>query len=298
MIVISVIIATYNRAALLQQQLSALKNQDFEPAGFEIVIVDDGSTDQTSEVVNTMQKGMSNITYLRQENQGPAVARNYAASIASGSIIAFTDDDCIVDSNWLSTIYKSFHDTKILALQGRTTTIKRLVTPLTHQVINEHGDTSIPTCNAAYRKSAFEQLGGFDNGFPFQNEDADLSWRIREMGQVKFVPEMHVLHPPRTDSFKKNACKMNHLISEFMLYYKNPMLYKKHRANSPWVTIYWLVMIKAQGYHFTRRIKYIRQPLIMLQGILLSIIWWGQLFMLLPEFWRSKLRYQRMYQPK
>jgi GT2 family glycosyltransferase len=195
----------------------------------------------------------------------------------------------------LAIISETLEDKSILALQGKTTTIEEQVTPLTHQVINEHGDTSIPTCNAAYRKSAFEEVGGFDAGFPFQNEDSDLSWRIREIGQVKFVPEMHVLHPPRTDTFKKNARKMQHLVSEFMLYHKNPTLYKKHRAISPWITIYWMVMVKAQGYHFIRRIKYIGQPRLMMKGLLLSIVWWIQLIRLLPVFWAKNLRYKSLF---
>lgn len=295
MISISVIIATYNRALLLQQQLKALQLQDFDPNDFEVIIVDDGSTDYTSSVVATMQKTMNNITFLRQKNQGPAVARNYAASQAKGRILAFTDDDCLVTHEWLSVIHRSFDQQDILGLQGKTTTIKELVTPLTHQVMNEYGDYSTPTCNAAYLASTFHEMGGFDPEYPFQNEDADLSWRVREQGTILFAPEMHVLHPPRKDSFQKNAKKMKHLISEFMLYYKHPDLYKKYRAANPWITIYWLVMIKAQGYHFTRRIKYISQPLTMLQGILLSLVWWFQLLMLLPEFWKSNQKYQRLY---
>ncbi len=295
MITISVIIATYNRATLLHRQLRSLQKQDLDASDFEIIVVDDGSTDYTDEVVRHMQKTMNNLSVIKQDNQGPAVARNKGASVAKGSILAFTDDDCLVDANWLSIIKKKFSDESILGLQGRTTTVKKLVTPLTHQVLNEHGDYSTPTCNAAYRASVFSKVGGFDPEFPFQNEDADLSWRVRERGIIQFVPEMHVLHPPRPDSFKKNARKMKHLISEFMLYYKNPELYKKYRAANPWITIYWLVMVRAQGYHFTRRIKYIHKPIMMLQGIGLSLVWWIQLLRLLPTFIDSDRKYSSLY---
>jgi glycosyltransferase involved in cell wall biosynthesis len=66
MITISVIIATYNRAPLLQKQLFALQRQDFKQEDFELIIVDDGSTDHTSEVVGAMQKSIANLTQTRE----------------------------------------------------------------------------------------------------------------------------------------------------------------------------------------------------------------------------------------
>ncbi|MEO0332753.1 MAG: hypothetical protein AAF223_13890, partial [Bacteroidota bacterium] len=131
--------------------------------------------------------------------------------------------------------------------------------------------------------------------FPFQNEDADLSWRVRAMGKVVFSPEVLMTHPPRQDPFFKNAKKMKHYVSEFMLFHKNPALYQKYRCANPWELIYWRVMIKAQGYHFLTRIKFIRQPWVMIQGIALSLYWWGDLLSKWPTFWRADHKYRQLY---
>ena len=292
---ISVIIATYNRVDLLQQQMRCLRQQSIPREQYEIIVINDGSTDGTPAYLADLARQESNITVLEQANQGPAAARNLGATQARGAILAFTDDDCLADPGWLRTIQDTFADPAVLAAQGCTYSDPTLITPLTHQVINEQGDTSIPTCNAAYRRTVFTDAGGFDAGFPFQNEDADLAWRVREMGEVRFVPTMRVYHPPRVDSFRKNCRKMQHYVSEFMLFHKSPARYRKYRFASPWVTIYWRIAIKAQGFHFLRRVKYLRQPGLMIQGIALSLWWWFDLLRKLPVFWRADRYYRRWY---
>ena len=292
---ISVVMATYNRVASLQQQMERLLHQSLPSEQYEIIIVDDGSSDGTADYLRQLEEQHPRVTALRQQNRGPAAARNLGVSQAQGRILAFTDDDCLASEDWLLTIQRTFKDQSVLAAQGRTLSDKAQMTPLTHQVVNEYGDTSMPTCNAAYRKSAFVDEGGFDTGFPFQNEDADLSWRVRERGAVVFVPEMLMHHPPRSDSFGKNARKMKHYVSEFMLFHKNPVLYKKYRYSSPWRTIYWRVAVQAHGYHFLRRIKYIGRPWLMVQGFALSVCWWGDLLGKLPVFWEADDYYRAYY---
>lgn len=292
---ISIVMATYNRCDMLKKQVNCLLNQTFEKQQYELIIVNDGSTDDTESYLKSLATENARIKYLLQNNRGPAAARNLGASYAQGKYIAFTDDDCLANPDWLEQIYRIFQDDEVLAIQGKTISDKKRINPLTHQVVNEHGDSSMPTCNAAFRKSAFQEAGGFDESFPFQNEDADLSWRVREMGKVIFAPEMLVDHPPRQDVFAKNAKKMKHYISEFMLYYKNPTLYQKYRCSNPWELIYWKVMVKAHVYHFLTRIKYFRQPQIMLQGFALSLIWWGDLLLKFPRFLQADKKYQQKY---
>lgn len=294
-IIISIVLATYNRVELLKHQIDCLLNQSFDDKHFEIIIINDGSTDETEVYVKSLMNEYPQISYFLQNNKGPAAARNLGVSHAKGEIIAFTDDDCLASTDWLQNIYNIFKDLEILAIQGRTLSDKTIITPMTHQVINEFGDTSIPTCNAAYRKNVFLKAGGFDEGFPFQNEDADLAWRVREMGKVIFAPEVLMIHPPRTDSFTKNAKKMKNYISEFMLFHKNPQLYKKYRFSSPWKTIYWRIMIKAQVYHFLTRIKYFKKPNLMVQGFALSFYWWVDLIIKIPVFLKADRKYKKIY---
>lgn len=292
---ISVVIATYNRCELLKKQLSCLLHQNFDRHRYEIIIINDGSTDHTEAYIAQVAAEHENIICLLQQNQGPAAARNLGVNHAKGNIIAFTDDDCLADPNWLSNIFNIFRNHAVLAIQGKTVSDKKQITPLTHQVINEKGDTSIPTCNAAYWKEVFLKAGGFDDSFPFQNEDTDLAWRVREMGEVVFSPDVLMVHPPRQDKFAKNAKKMKHYVSEFMLFHKNPVLYRKYRCSNPWELIYWKVMVKAQGYHFLTRIKYFCQPTLMLQGFALSLIWWTDLLVKWPVFWNANQKYRRRY---
>ena len=230
---ISVVMPTYNRKGSLREALVALLEQWTK--NYEVIVVDDGSTDGTVQVLQEMSKEYKYLRFYTQSNQGPAAARNLGISHAKGKIIAFTDDDCEVSKTWVLMIRKSFElNPEVVALQGRTTTDREKITPFTHQIDNEHGFNTIPTCNAAYRTEILNRLGGFDTSFPFpHNEDADLAWRAAEIGKVKFIPEMTVHHPPRQDSFKKVSKRMRILESEFMLFYKNPVLYKKIGPNHP-----------------------------------------------------------------
>ncbi len=94
---ISIIIPTYNRAQALKECLKKLDEQDFMKNEFEVVVVDDGSTDDTKKTVEEAQKNLSiEIVYLYQKNQGQGIARNYALRYAKGKIVAFIGDDIFV----------------------------------------------------------------------------------------------------------------------------------------------------------------------------------------------------------
>ena len=181
---ISVIIPTYNRKHSLKEALVAVLEQWTK--NYEVIVIDDGSTDGTVQLLQEMKKAYKNLRFFTQPNQGPAAARNLGISHAKGQIIAFTDDDCEVSKTWVLMIRKSFElNPEVVALQGRTTTDREKITPFTHQIDNEHGFNTIPTCNAAYRMETLNKLGGFDTSFPFpHNEDADLAWRAAEIGKV------------------------------------------------------------------------------------------------------------------
>ncbi len=281
---ISVIVPTYNRVDLLKKQVFALVNQKIDPGKYEIIVVNDGSTDDTAQYLSSCEGLYPNFQFITQNNGGPAKARNTALNLAKGSIIAFTDDDCEVAPNWLATIEKEL-DKGLVGLQGLTYTDRDQVTPLTHQIDNETGHNSVPTCNAAYHKELLLDIGGFDETFPHpHNEDADVSWRMQELGEVKFCPEMRVHHPPRVDKFSKVAKRMKILESEFTLYKKNPDLYKKYRDINPLKHIYHQVFVKVMWYNLYSKLKYWKRPKLMIQGLALTIIWWLDLIWKYPKF--------------
>jgi len=291
-IAVSVVIATYNRHESLLKTLRALEKQTMSKKEFEVLVINDGSTDGTDFVLHRFgTQTLLNFTYLHQANKGPGAARNLGINKAKGAIIAFTDDDCLPAANWLEVIGKTFESRAIIGLQGRTTTDREKITPLTHQIDNTSGNKSVPTCNAAYDRHALVEIGGFDECFPYpHNEDADIAWRINHKGEIGFSSEMVVHHPPRVDAFSKVARRMKILESEFRLYYKDPEAYKLNRAASPWKNIYWEIGVKTQLYYLRSRLKYWKRPVLMLQGVALTLVWWGDLIRLLPRFIASSLR--------
>lgn len=281
---ISVIVPTYNRLALLKIQVHALLNQSISQEEYEVLLVNDGSSDGTKEYLDGVQKNRSNLHVFHHQNGGPARARNTALEAAKAPIVAFTDDDCEVNIDWLETILKEFKS-GLVGLQGLTYTDKNDVTPFTHQIDNETGHNSIPTCNAAYRKDLLLEIDGFDETFPYpHNEDADVGWQMQEQGEVKFCANMRVYHPPRVDQFKKVARRMNILDSEFTLYQKNPSLYKKYRDENPLRHIYHQVFIKVMWYHTYSRIKYWRRPKLMFKGLALTAYWYFDLIRKYPRY--------------
>lgn len=286
---ISVIIATYNRMESLRNTLEALVNQDFSKSDFEVLVVDDGSSDNTQQVLAGFKNsGLLDLHFFHQQNRGPAAARNLALRQAGAEIIAFTDDDCIPQPGWLTAIAKGFESGEIIGLQGRTYTDKKGITPLTHQIDNPNGSKDVPTCNAAYRRNILTALDGFDNQFPYpHNEDADLAWRAEKLGTIAFCKDMLVYHPPRADKFSKVAGRMKIMESEFRLFYKDREGYIKNRSASPWKNIYWGLGVKTQFYYLRSRFKFLGRPVLFIEGLALTFIWWWDLIRFYPRFLRA-----------
>ena len=95
---ISVVIPTFNRAEILREALISLAKQTRLPE--EVVIVDNNSSDNTKEVAESFSPQL-NIKYVMERTQGTSTARNTGIKSASGDIIAFIDDDCLADREWL-----------------------------------------------------------------------------------------------------------------------------------------------------------------------------------------------------
>ena len=283
---ISVVIPTYNRQGLLKKNIESLLKQDFSKNDYEILICDDGSTDQTESVVKDFidANKLPSIRYFKQKNQGPAAVRNLGIKNATGEIVAFTDDDCEADHDWLSEIYKTFaKDPNIIGVGGVTYSIPSQITPFTHQVENKE-PWSFPTCNIAYSKKLLDEIGGFDRQFPFTNEDADISWRIESRGQVVHNPNMKILHAPRPSSFIKELRAIRFLGSEFVLQKKMPEEYKK-RKGSPYREILYVHGLKIGAKRLIKHKKwFLKNPLMYLSFLLMIILQRFYLLWLLPQW--------------
>jgi glycosyltransferase involved in cell wall biosynthesis len=190
-----VIIPTRNRSALLARLLRSLAALRY-PA-WEAIVVDDGSTDDTAETVERFRRDGLPVTYLYQPWSKMGAARNRGMATATGEILAFTDDDCVVDSGWLAALAAVFRaHPEALGVQGKTVTDHAAMTPFTRQIEQLEGGPPYRTCNIAYRAGVLRELGGFDPAL-IRGEDVVMGMRVRERGPIVFAPEALVTHPPR-----------------------------------------------------------------------------------------------------
>ncbi len=118
---ISVVIATRNRQALLAQTLESLASQDWPSNRLEVIVADNGSTDATSEVVTNLGRrcGAPLVRYLFVETPGKSAAVNQALAIATGDLVALTDDDVVADPDWLTRLAAAFDQTGAHFVAGR-----------------------------------------------------------------------------------------------------------------------------------------------------------------------------------
>lgn len=199
---ISVIVCTYNGIATLRGCLESLARLRYPD--FEVLVIDDGST---KDIVGIAQD-FPHIRYVRQEHAGLSVARNLGASLATGDILAYTDDDCLVDEDWLSHLSLGFEDPQWTAAGGpnipppprnRTEAVVAAAPGApAHVLLTDIEAEHLPGCNLAIRKSALEAIGGFRPQYRVAGDDVDVCWRLREAGgRLHFVPGAMVWHHRR-----------------------------------------------------------------------------------------------------
>lgn len=195
---ISVIIPAFNAAKTIGSCLAALKRQTIPSSLYEIIVVDDGSTDGTGELAKDV-----GAKVINQARSWPAAARNAGVKMAKGEIICFTDADCIPESNWLEEMSLPFEDPVIIGCKGTYATDQRKVVARFVQL--EYEDKYdrlrkleqidfIDTYSAAYRRDVLTANDGFDPTFPYL-EDQELSFRLSARGyKMVFQPQATVHH--------------------------------------------------------------------------------------------------------
>lgn len=201
---ISVVVPTYNRCHLLSNCLRSLNEQTIGISSYEVIVVDDGSTDDTPEVIEEFRRSSKlKLINLRQKNRGPAAARNLGIKSAAGQLVAFTDDDCEVTPDWLKRLVEDFTDDKVAGVGGigKQKTIGNINDYLYYEKMLEPSVSNgkvlyLVTANACYRKKILEAVGGFDERIRFPGgEDPDLSLKILERGyQLRRNPQCIVYH--------------------------------------------------------------------------------------------------------
>lgn len=201
---LSVVVCTRNGSRTLRECLESLKALNYPD--YEVLVIDDGSTDATAEIANAFEF----MKYHHQEPAGLSVARNRGAELATGSIVAYTDDDCIAHADWLLHLSHAFTDESVIAAGGPNipppprNRIERVVAAApgapAHVLLSDTEAEHLPGCNLAIRKEALNAIGGFTADFMTAGDDVDICWRLREhggRGSLRFVPGAMVWHHRR-----------------------------------------------------------------------------------------------------
>jgi len=200
----SIIIATYNRGDILEKTLNSMLNQDYL-YNHEIIVINDGSTDNTKQILQKFSSYKKIKSHNLKKNSGPATARNIGIKMAKFPIIVIMDDDCIPEKDWLRKLVSKFSDnigvTTSYSLGGGTST--------------------------AFLKKVIDEVGYFDENFPFAyREDSDLLFRALDGGyeikgsNAKF---RHLHKSPKTIK-----AKIKYALKRIFVHQSDVLLYKKH----------------------------------------------------------------------
>lgn len=186
--VVSVVVSTRNRASRLPDLLTALRAQTLQREAFEVVIVDNGSSDATSQLLEAeLRRGELSLRTRRLEpGGGVGHARNLGWRLATAPLIAFTDDDCVPTSGWLAAGFAAARANPGAIVQGPTEPRpdeRHQLGPFSRTLeVHELGPW-YPTCNMFYPRELLERIGGFDtDAFDFVGDDTDLAWRALDAG--------------------------------------------------------------------------------------------------------------------
>ncbi len=198
----SVVVPAYQAAATLPACLAALAQQDVDPSSYEVIVVDDGSTDGTAAIARE-----AGVITLSQDHAGAAAARNRGAAAARGSLLLFTDADCEPVPGWIAALAEPFAwpagREEVAGAKGTYLTRQRsIVARFTQLEYEDRYDRMagseridfVDTYSAAYRREVFLANGGFDTRI-WWVEDQEFSFRLAEKGyRLVFAPHARVYH--------------------------------------------------------------------------------------------------------
>jgi cellulose synthase/poly-beta-1,6-N-acetylglucosamine synthase-like glycosyltransferase len=197
----SVVVPAYQAVDMIGHCVQALNAQTVARERYEVIVVDDGSTDETAAIAR--QVGADQV--IVRPHRGPAAARNAGIEATQGGIILFTDSDCEPSPEWIERMVAPFANPQVAGTKGTYRTRQRALIARLVQLefeIRYERMASLPridfidTYAAAYRREVLSRSGGFDSVYPHTSaEDIDLSFRLSKQGYwLIFVPEAWVWH--------------------------------------------------------------------------------------------------------
>jgi glycosyltransferase involved in cell wall biosynthesis len=231
---ISVVVPTYNRAKKLPKVLKLLANQTLNHSDYEVIVTDNNSSDNTREVVQKFEKKFPEIfRYVCQKKRGAAANRNLGAKQAKAPLILFLDDDMWAEKNLVEEHFKA-HDNfegSVLgffetAWEGHDNLFLRYLKDSEMQNSFPFEDQALVTYhyfftgNVSVRKSIFDKVEGFDEGFTVYGvEDIDLGYRLWAAGEkMKFHQKALSFHnyEPDYETFKQKRCHAGYSLGYFV----------------------------------------------------------------------------------
>lgn len=179
---VSVIIPTYNRKFILEKCVQYIGDQSFPPHEYEIIVVDDGSTDDTEKMVKEI-KLLCPLQYHRINHSGTAVARNAGINQAQGEIIIFMDSDLLVDKGFVQVHAENHHRQENIIVRGPVIPIKEPSIPAKSNALQGFYMAYFASGNVSLRKKYLLRAGLFDTTFQeYGCEDLELGMRLRKLG--------------------------------------------------------------------------------------------------------------------
>lgn len=215
----TVVIPTYERHHLLDElmlKLDAQLDQDFE-----VIVVDQSAARWPG--ADTAREFL--MLYVHSEVKGAVTARNLGGNLASGRVIAFTDDDCEPAPEWLKNARSWFETASVVGVEGLIRS-NHIDEPEWRPVTNVGFEgIGFMTANLMVRNAAFQELGGFDPAFdaPHFREDTDFGWRLQNLGEVPYAVDVEVFHPAQPRNIQRESQAERNRFFE-----KDALLLKKH----------------------------------------------------------------------
>lgn len=203
---VSVIVCTHNGGETLAQCLQGLRRLTYPD--FETIVVDDGSSDGSAEIARAL-----GATVIESEHRGLSYARNAGIAAAGGEVVAFLDDDAYPDPDWLHYVAAALRGNAHAGMGGPNIPPEDdgLVADCValapggpiHVLISDREAEHVPGCNMAFRRSALEEIGGFDERFHTAGDDVDVCWRLQESGRTLGFSAGAVVMHRRRDSIRR-----------------------------------------------------------------------------------------------
>lgn len=200
----SIIIPTFNRRKMLGICLASLINQEYPQKNFEIIVVDDGSKDETEQFMGNLAKPKNNIRYFRIEHNGQGAARNLGMKKVRGKYISFIDDDCVVKPDYLLKIERKFKQKNIDAIGGPIINPTNKYIAWSSHLLQfsswfpESGKRlihNIPTANITYKTESIKGMGFNEKLGAAGYEDSLFNYDFTKNGKrILFYPKIPVIH--------------------------------------------------------------------------------------------------------